>query len=49
MVELNGVWYVLDNQVAAVLPDSAILHYQPVYSINESAWWLHRAPEKNIK
>ncbi len=41
-VELEDVTYILDNQIDSVLPDSQILHYRPVYSINESAWWLHR-------
>ncbi|MBV1901612.1 MAG: transglutaminase-like cysteine peptidase, partial [Kordiimonadaceae bacterium] len=41
-VEVEGVAYILDNQVDAVLADTQILHYRPVYSINESGWWLHR-------
>jgi len=42
-VKADGIFYILDNQVDAVLPDSKILHYRPVYSINEEGWWLHRA------
>ncbi|WP_262693659.1 transglutaminase-like cysteine peptidase [Kordiimonas aquimaris] len=38
----NGTFYILDNQVDGVLPHEKILHYRPVYSINESAWWLHQ-------
>jgi len=41
-VTLEGETFILDNQIDAVLPDTQILHYRPVYSINESAWWLHR-------
>ncbi|WP_262692216.1 transglutaminase-like cysteine peptidase [Kordiimonas aestuarii] len=41
-VTLGDDTFILDNQIDAVLPDSQILHYRPVYSINESAWWLHR-------
>ena len=41
-VRLDDQNFILDNQVDAVLPDTQILHYRPVYSINESAWWLHR-------
>lgn len=41
-VEMNGTTYVLDNQISSVLPDSAIYHYLPVYSINEHGWWMHR-------
>ena len=33
---------VLDNQVATVVDASSILHYRPIYSINEKHWWLHR-------
>jgi predicted transglutaminase-like cysteine proteinase len=32
---------ILDNQVQAVLRDKDIVHYAPVYSINERAWWIH--------
>ncbi len=41
-VSLGDNIFILDNQVDAVLPHTKILHYRPVYSINESAWWLHR-------
>ncbi len=32
---------ILDNQVGEVLSHRRIVHYAPVYSINEQAWWLH--------
>lgn len=32
----------LDNQIASVVPANSIKHYNPVFSINESGWWLHR-------
>ncbi|WP_286830005.1 MULTISPECIES: transglutaminase-like cysteine peptidase [Kordiimonas] len=41
-VESEGETYILDNQVDAVLPHGQILHYRPVYSINETTWWLHQ-------
>lgn len=41
-VEIDGTVYILDNQIDNVLPDTQILHYRPVYSINETGWWLHR-------
>jgi hypothetical protein len=25
-----------------VVPANSIRHYQPVFSINEEGWWLHR-------
>lgn len=33
---------VLDNQIRSVVPAETIRHYQPVYSVNEEGWWLHR-------
>ena len=33
---------VLDNQVATVVDATSIVHYRPIYSINEKHWWLHR-------
>lgn len=41
MVETDEGRMILDNQFAAVLPDSLIPHYRPIYSINETSWWLH--------
>jgi predicted transglutaminase-like cysteine proteinase len=41
-VYVKGTPYVLDNQISSVVPASSIHHYQPVYSINENGWWLHR-------
>lgn len=34
------VW-ILDNQVSSIVPQGAILHYAPVYSISDRQWWLH--------
>ncbi|MFC7048126.1 transglutaminase-like cysteine peptidase [Emcibacter nanhaiensis] len=34
--------WVLDNQIQYVVQEKTILHYKPLYSINENAWWLHR-------
>ncbi len=41
-VKLDGTYHILDNQVDSVLTHDKILHYRPVYSINESNWWLHQ-------
>lgn len=38
----NGTYHIMDNQVDGVLPHDQILHYRPVYSINETGWWLHQ-------
>lgn len=32
----------LDNQIAAVVPANSVRHYLPIFSINETGWWLHR-------
>jgi len=32
---------ILDNQVRQVVHHRDIVHYAPVYSINEQRWWLH--------
>ena len=37
----NNDILILDNQVQAVLSHHSIVHYAPVYSINEQHWWLH--------
>jgi predicted transglutaminase-like cysteine proteinase len=42
-LEHGGRTLILDNQVDRVVPDTAIRHYRPVYSVNETHWWLHRA------
>jgi predicted transglutaminase-like cysteine proteinase len=34
---------ILDNQIKIVVDSRKIRHYEPVYSINEKAWWRHRA------
>ncbi len=32
---------VLDNQIQQVVDHRRIVHYVPVYSINEKHWWIH--------
>ena len=41
-VLIDGEQYILDNQIDQVVPHNNILHYRPVYSINEDGWWLHQ-------
>ena len=33
---------ILDNQLPHPVKATSILHYRPIYSINETAWWFHR-------
>ena len=32
---------ILDNQIEEVVSHLSIVHYSPVYSINEQHWWIH--------
>ncbi len=43
LVEYKGKVLVLDNQISKVIEQSRIKHYKPIFSINETAWWLHRS------
>lgn len=42
VITYNGIQYVLDNQIAQVVPASIIRHYRPIYSLNETSWWFYR-------
>ncbi len=42
-VYLGEKIWVLDNQISTLVPHEKIVHYTPLYSINENAWWLHKA------
>jgi predicted transglutaminase-like cysteine proteinase len=35
---------ILDNQAEAVLRAVDLVHYVPVFSINEHRWWIHLPP-----
>ena len=39
---IDGTAFVLDNQIKQLVEHSRIRHYSPYYSINETAWWLHK-------
>jgi predicted transglutaminase-like cysteine proteinase len=42
LVAFDGAtWWLLDNQIDTVVRADAVSHYQPLYSINENAWWRH--------
>ncbi len=40
-VYVDGKALILDNQIKQVVDSSSVKHYQPVFSINEKAWWRH--------
>ena len=41
-VYVRGRVLILDSLYDAIVEADAIDHYEPVYSINEQGWWLHR-------
>lgn len=42
LVLVEGRLWSLDNNLRNIFPAAAIRHYDPIYSINETSWWLHR-------
>lgn len=40
-VYLDGDTVILDNQVNEILSHKDILHYVPIYSLDENQWWIH--------
>ena len=44
MVQVDGKWLILDNQITIVADAAKIRHYRPIFSVNEIAWWRYRAP-----
>lgn len=42
VVYLDGKPLLLDNQIGTVIEAQRVRHYRPIYSVNETAWWLHR-------
>jgi len=46
VVFVKGQVLVLDNQSKQVMPQEKILHYVPLYSVNEKQWWLHVPPTR---
>ncbi|TNE38135.1 MAG: hypothetical protein EP348_05260 [Alphaproteobacteria bacterium] len=40
-VHYKGRSLILDNQIGQVVDARRILHYRPIYSVNELGWWRH--------
>ena len=40
----EGKTWILDNQISKIVEQEKIIHYKPLYSINEKSWWLHKKP-----
>ena len=45
VVLTGGKTLVLDNQINQVVEAASIRHYRPIFSVNETTWWLHRQPQ----
>lgn len=43
VVEHDKKSLVLDNQIGQVIDAKRIRHYRPIYSVNETGWWRHKA------
>lgn len=43
-VQMDESELILDNQVQQVVDHRHIHHYRPLYSLNETRWWMHRPP-----
>lgn len=43
-VDYEGGALILDNQTDEIMTDKRIIHYTPLYSVNEQHWWLHLPP-----
>lgn len=41
-VRVGGDTLILDNQAAKVLPVNRVMHYAPVFAINEARWWAYQ-------
>ena len=39
---------ILDNQMKTAVRSDNIKHYKPIFSINQTAWWLHTAPRGDV-
>jgi predicted transglutaminase-like cysteine proteinase len=48
MVLIDGRLWSLDNNLRNIFPVDAIRHYEPIYSINETGWWLHRGTMDDV-
>lgn len=43
-VRLDNQVMILDNQSDDILTDGQIIHYTPLYAVNEERWWLFLPP-----
>lgn len=48
LVQVDGQIWSLDNNLRAIAPVQQMTHYDPIYSINETGWWLHRGEVRDV-
>jgi predicted transglutaminase-like cysteine proteinase len=48
LVLVDGRLWSLDNNLRNIFPADAIQHYEPIYSINEAGWWMHRGAMHDV-
>ncbi len=48
LVLVDGRIWSLDNNLRNIFPADAIRHYDPIYSINETGWWMHRGTMRDV-
>jgi predicted transglutaminase-like cysteine proteinase len=47
-VRADGEIWLLDNQIAQVIPLSVAVQYAPIYSLSEHGWWMHSTPRISL-
>ncbi|TNF38829.1 MAG: hypothetical protein EP315_00610, partial [Gammaproteobacteria bacterium] len=40
-VDIKGDILIMDNQIEEVISHQHIVHYVPIYSVNEKQWWMY--------
>lgn len=40
--------YILDNQIKTLTSADRVDHYKPIFTINQTAWWLHTKPRGTV-
>ncbi|MDH5749703.1 MAG: hypothetical protein OEY85_10380, partial [Rhodospirillales bacterium] len=46
IVQLDGKYLLLDNQISLVVDSDRVRHYRPIYSVNEHSWWRHKPRQR---
>jgi predicted transglutaminase-like cysteine proteinase len=47
-VREEGETWLLDNQIAQIVPFEVAVQYVPIYSLNEHGWWMHSTPRISL-